>query len=195
MTVLSQDILDRFDRWLTQARGVESILEPTAMSLATVRPDGTPAVRVVLLKGIDARGLVFYTNYQSHKAEDLDHLPRAALGFHWDPLRKQIRVRGSVEKVSEAESDAYFASRPVGSQLGAWASLQSQPMERYEVLMERFAEFHARFGDQVPRPPHWGGYRVIPERVEFWSSLEDRLHRRDVFVRTARGWDQELLFP
>jgi pyridoxamine 5'-phosphate oxidase len=196
MTALPKDILDRMRTWLDEGREQTGLLEPTAMVLATVAADGTPSARVVLLKEVDERGLVFYTNYESDKGRDLAQNPRAALNFHWDAFRRQLRVQGDVVQVDAAESDAYFASRPVGSQIGAWASEQSRPLDRYETLMQRAGEFMQKFqGGEVPRPPHWGGYRVIPERVEFWSSKDDRLHQRDLHVRGPDGWTASSLFP
>lgn len=196
MSAIPHDILVQFQAWLADAAAQPSILEPTAMVLATVHPDGMPAARVVLLKAIDADGLVFYTNYESDKGRDLAATPRAAMCFHWDPLCRQIRVQGEVSKVDADESDAYFSTRPIGSQLGAWASDQSRPLDAYSTLMERFATFERRFaGGPVPRPPHWGGYRLVPDRVEFWRSLNDRLHERDLHVQEGGVWTRRKLFP
>ena len=196
MTQMPQHILDRMKAWIDEGVAEPGLLEPTAMVLATVGVDGMPAARVVLLKALDAQGLVFYTNYQSNKGRDLAANPRAALCFHWDALRRQLRVQGDVVQISPAESDAYFASRAVGSQIGAWASEQSRPLDRYETLIGRASVFAEQFeGGPVPRPPHWGGYRVIPNRVEFWSSKDDRLHQRDLHVRGGDGWTESSLFP
>ena len=166
------------------------------MVLATVQPDGTPAARTVLLKGLDAEGLVFYTNYESAKARDLAHCQAAALCFHWDPLRRQIRVQGTVARVEDAVSDAYFASRPRGSQIGAWASAQSSVLEDPQILVDRVAQYEARFaGGPVPRPDFWGGYRLRPDRIEFWESRRDRLHVREVHGWSEGQWRASVLYP
>jgi pyridoxamine 5'-phosphate oxidase len=170
--------------------------EPTAFALGTVGADGQPSVRVVLLKSVDAGGFVFYTNYESRKGRELLATPRAALCFHWQPLERQVRVEGDVESVSAAEADAYFASRPRGSQLGAWASQQSRPLADDAELERRLAEFTARFeGAPVPRPPHWSGFRVRPRRVEFWRNMASRLHVRHVYTAEGAGWRVERLYP
>lgn len=188
-------ILPLFDDWYAQARTSEPN-DPNAVALATVDADGQPAVRMVLLKGHDERGFVFYTNRQSRKADALAAHPFAALLFHWKSLRRQIRIEGCVEPVSDAESDDYFASRSRDSQLGAWASDQSRPLDARETFEARFAEMQARFeGRDVPRPPHWGGYRVIPARVEFWQDRAHRLHERRLFVRDGDDWRETLLYP
>lgn len=188
-------ILPLFDDWYAQARTSEPN-DPNAVALATVDADGQPAVRMVLLKGHDERGFVFYTNRQSRKADALAAHPVAALLFHWKSLRRQIRIEGRVEPVSDAESDAYFASRSRDSQLGAWASDQSRPLDARETFEARFAEMQARFeGRDVPRPPHWGGYRVIPARIEFWQDRAHRLHERRLFVRDGDDWRETLLYP
>jgi pyridoxamine 5'-phosphate oxidase len=151
---------------------------------------------MVLLKGHDARGFVFYTNRESRKAADLAGEAKAALLFHWKSLRRQVRIEGAVSRVSDAESDAYFASRGRDSQLGAWASEQSRPLDARTTFEARFAEVQARFeGGEVPRPPHWGGYRVAPDRIEFWQDRAHRLHERRLFTRTADGWTEGLLYP
>jgi pyridoxamine 5'-phosphate oxidase len=193
---MADDPFALFDTWFAEARQSE-INDSNAMALATVDAAGQPSVRMVLLKGHDARGFVFYTNRESRKAQDLGEGSKAALLFHWKSLRRQIRIEGPVSRVTDAESDAYFASRHRDSQLGAWASDQSRPLDRRETFEARFEEVRARFeGGEVPRPPHWGGYRVTPQRIEFWLDREHRLHERRVFIRTGEGgWDEGLLFP
>jgi pyridoxamine 5'-phosphate oxidase len=166
------------------------------MALATADAAGRPAVRMVLLKGHGPAGFVFYTNRESRKAADIAANPQAALLFHWKSLRRQIRIEGALTHVSDAESDAYFASRSRDSQLGAWASDQSRPLDARATFEARFAEVQARFeGGAVPRPPHWGGYRLTPDRIEFWQDREHRLHERRLFVRAGDGWDEGLLYP
>lgn len=185
-----------FLAWFAEARASE-INDSNAMALATVDAQLQPSVRMVLLKGHDERGFVFYTNRESRKAQELGEGSKAALLFHWKSLRRQIRIEGPVSRVDDAESDAYFASRGRDSQLGAWASEQSRPLDARETFEARFEAMRARFeGGDVPRPPHWGGYRVTPQRIEFWLDREHRLHERRVFTRTAEGgWDEGLLFP
>lgn len=185
-----------FRAWFAEARASE-INDSNAMALATVDAQLQPSVRMVLLKGHDERGFVFYTNRESRKAQELGEGSKAALLFHWKSLRRQIRIEGPVSRVDDAESDAYFASRGRDSQLGAWASDQSRPLDARETFEARFEAMRARFeGGDVPRPPHWGGYRVTPQRIEFWLDREHRLHERRVFTRTAEGgWDEGLLFP
>lgn len=188
-------ILPLFDDWYAQAQASEPN-DPNAVALATVDADGQPAVRMVLLKGHDERGFVFYTNRESRKADALTAHPVAALLFHWKSLRRQIRIEGRVEPVTDAESDAYFASRSRDSQLGAWASDQSRPLDARETFEARFAEMQARFeGQDVPRPPNWGGYRVIPAKIEFWQDRAHRLHERRLFVRDGDDWRETLLYP
>jgi pyridoxamine 5'-phosphate oxidase len=182
---------------LAAARGIGTALlpEPTACALATVGADGQPAVRIVLLKDVDARGFVFYTNYESRKGQELLAHPQAAMCFHWQPLERQVRIEGKVRPVTPEEADAYFATRARGSQLGAWASLQSRPMERGD-LEARMADVEARFADRpVPRPPHWSGFRLVPSRIEFWHNMPSRLHERTVYLREADGWRVETLYP
>jgi pyridoxamine 5'-phosphate oxidase len=196
-TVPSPDPFALFAEWLADARRTETS-DPTAMTLATVGLDGAPDARIVLLKGQDRRGLVFYTNYASRKGEELSADPRATLVFHWKSLQRQIRVEGQVERVTAEEADAYFATRPRLSKLGAWASDQSRPLAERADLERRLAEAEARFpGEDVPRPPHWSGYRVVPGRFEFWRDMPYRLHDRLVFTRGAEQgpWSTGRLFP
>ena len=167
-----------------------------SMALATADKEGRPSVRMVLLKERPRDGFIFYTNEQSEKGGQLRENPRAALVFHWKSLRRQVRIEGFVEPVSGAQADAYFASRARDSQLGAWASDQSRPLDDRQRFEQRFEEVKKRYaGAAVPRPPHWGGYRVIPERIEFWSDRPHRLHDRRLFVRTKDGWSEGLLYP
>jgi pyridoxamine 5'-phosphate oxidase len=183
-----------FRRWLDEAwKG-----EPNAhsMTLATTAADGRPSARVVLLKGLDERGFVFYTNLESRKATELFTNPNAALCFLWKSLNRQVRVEGPVERVGDAEADAYFASRPRDSQIGAWASDQSRPLDSRAELERRVEEYSCRFsGAEVPRPPYWSGLRVVPQRIEFWQERPFRLHDRLLFIRESRGWRREWLFP
>lgn len=189
------DPIALFDAWFAEAQASEPN-DPNAMALATVDGRGQPSVRMVLLKGHGPDGFVFYTNGESRKAADLAASPRAALLFHWKSLRRQVRIEGPVAPVSDAESDAYFASRGRDSQLGAWASDQSRPLDARETFEARFAAMQARFeGGDVPRPPHWGGWRVSPEQIEFWQDRAHRLHERRLFVPGDGGWREGLLFP
>ena len=184
-----------FDEWLAEAREKE-LNDHEAMALATADASGQPSVRMVLLKGHGPDGFVFYTNEQSRKGGELGANPRAALLFHWKTLRRQVRVEGAVERVDDADADAYFGSRARDSQLGAWASDQSRPLDERATFERRFNEMTDHFdGKDVPRPPHWGGYRVIPERIELWSDRPHRLHERRLFVREGDGWSEGLLYP
>ena len=189
------DPLPLFDHWLSEATDAQLRL-PNAMTLATVTPEGHPAARMVLLKAVERGGFVFYTNYESNKARDLEHSGRAALLFHWNALERQVRVQGSIERVSSADSDAYFATRPLGSQHSAWASPQSTVIPDRAWLEERAREYRARYETRVPRPPFWGGYRVRAEMIEFWQGREDRLHDRLRYSKQPDGtWRMERLAP
>ncbi|MFM1983093.1 MAG: pyridoxamine 5-phosphate oxidase [Pseudomonadota bacterium] len=189
------DPMTIFDAWMAEARASE-INDSNAMALATVGADGQPSVRMVLLKGHGPDGFVFYTNQNSRKASQLSANGRAALLFHWKSLRRQVRVEGPVSPVSAAEADAYFASRARDSQLGAWASLQSETLADRATFEARFEEFRSRYeGGDVPRPPHWGGYRVTPERIELWEDRAHRLHHRRLFLRQGTDWAETLLYP
>jgi pyridoxamine 5'-phosphate oxidase len=189
------DPLRQFNRWF-DAAAAAGLRLPNSMTLATVSAEGHPSARMVLLKGIEQGGFVFYTNYESDKARDLDSRPHAALVFHWKSLERQVRIAGRVERVSAEDSDAYFATRPLGSQHSAWASPQSTVVANRAWLEERAQDYAARFETNVPRPPFWGGYRVLPEMIEFWQGRDDRLHDRLLYRRQADGtWIIERLAP
>lgn len=188
------DPFDLFDAWLAQAAAAEPN-DPNAMALATVDASGLPDVRMVLLKGHDRRGFVFYTNLQSVKGMELAANPQAALLFHWKSLRRQVRVRGAVSPVTTEEADEYFVSRPRGSRIGAWASAQSRPARDRAELEARVAAREAEFPDEVPRPAHWSGFRVAPQQIEFWQDGAFRLHDRFVFVPDGDEWRVTRLFP
>jgi pyridoxamine 5'-phosphate oxidase len=184
-----------FAEWMAEATASE-VNDPNAMCLATCTPDGRPSARMVLLKGVDPRGFVFYTNLESRKGTELAINPQAALCFHWKSLARSIRVEGQVEPVTEAEADTYYASRSRGSRIGAWASRQSRPLEGRFALEKAVAEYTMKFGiSEIPRPAHWSGFRVLPARIEFWRDMPFRLHERRVFTATADGWGTEALFP
>ena len=193
---VAADPIAQFAVWFAEAQNAE-VPEPNGMTLATATADGDPSARIVLLKGVDARGFTFYTDYRSRKGAELDANPRAALLFWWEPLERQVRVRGRVERASRAESAAYFATRPRGSRLGAWASRQSSVITERAALERELAAVEARFAaaEDVPLPEHWGGYRVVPDEVEFWQGRESRLHDRLRFVRSDDGWRRERLSP
>ena len=192
---MTGDPMDLFAEWFREAEdaGVEV---PETMTLATADSDGAPSARMVLLKGADEEGFVFYSGYVSRKAGELEQNPLAALVFYWRPLGKQVRVEGRVERVSEAESAAYFATRPRGSQIAAWASQQSKPLAGRDGLDRRYAELEREYeGRDVPLPPHWGGFRLRPEAIEFWQHRDNRLHDRILYTRAREGWRSELLSP
>ncbi|HEX2855333.1 MAG TPA: pyridoxamine 5'-phosphate oxidase [Opitutaceae bacterium] len=193
---MTDDPIGLFQQWYAEAQQHPGIVDASAMALATADRAGRPAVRMVLLKGVDGRGFLFFTNLTSPKARQLEANPEAELCFHWAPLARQVRVHGRVEPAGEAEADAYFGTRPRLSQLGAWASVQSTPMPHRFALEAAVAAAALRFGvGPVPRPPHWSGYRVIPSTMEFWIERPFRQHERRIFIRTNRGWDEQTLFP
>ena len=192
------DPITHFQSWLSEAEKSEPN-DPTAVALATADSNGMPNVRMVLLKGVDQQGFVFYTNFESAKGDELVVNPQAALCFHWKSLRRQVRVQGSIEVVADQEADDYFASRAKDSQIGAWASQQSRPLENRFALEKAVARFAAKHAlGTVPRPPYWSGYRLVHEKIEFWTDKPFRLHDREVFYRDPRsdnGWRKEKLYP
>lgn len=192
---LDPDPIRAFAAWFEEAVAA-SVAQPEAMALATSTPDGRPSVRMVLLKGHDARGFTFFTNRESRKGDELATNPRAALAIHWQPLHRQVRIEGVVERIADAESEKYFATRAPGSQIAAWASPQSRPIAGREELDERYAEIEARFsGGDIPLPPYWGGYRVTPDVLEFWQGRGNRFHDRVRYERAAAGWTRTRLAP
>ncbi|MCB1467989.1 MAG: pyridoxamine 5'-phosphate oxidase [Rhizobiaceae bacterium] len=191
----SPEPFELFAAWLEDATASEPN-DPNAVALATVDPDGLPDVRMVLLKGFDQAGFVFYTNFESAKGREILANMKAAMCFHWKSLRRQVRVRGTVEQVSDAEADAYYASRPRGSRIGAWASKQSRPLESRFALERAVAEFTARHAiGEIPRPQHWSGFRILPQQIEFWHDRPFRLHDRMQFTRNGGGWTKTRLYP
>lgn len=195
-TPLVYDPFARFREWMAEAEASE-VSEPNAMTVATATPDGIPSARAVLLKGVDQRGFVFYTNMESRKGAEIVANPRLALLFHWKSLGRQVRIDGRAEHVTDAEADAYFGSRPRISRLGAWASDQSRPLPDRATLEQRLADLEKQYPDnEIPRPPHWSGFRVIPHHFEFWQSMDFRLHDRTVYTRTPDGrWTMGKLYP
>lgn len=189
-----KDPIDRFAEVFEKATATVEY-DATAMVVSSVDAGGRPSSRVVLLKGFDARGFVFYTNFESRKGREILANPHVCLNFYWAELGEQIRVRGRAEQVSDEEADAYFATRPRGSQLGAWASKQSRPMKSRAHLLAEVAKVEARYLGKIPRPPHWSGFRVVPEEIEFWVSGKFRLHHRTLYRRTEDGWETTTLYP
>ena len=192
---MAEDPIALFEDWLAEASHRE-INDPNAMTIATSTSGGRPSARIVLLKGVDPRGFVFYTNKDGRKGEELRANPHAALLFHWKTLQRQVRIEGEVEDVTEVEADAYFASRARVSRLGAWASTQSRPLANRAELEHRVAEAERRFpGETIERPPYWSGFRVLPQVMEFWQDMPFRLHDRLIYTRDEAGWSQGRLYP
>lgn len=194
ITDVHPDPIQQFHHWFDQALAAK-LPEPNAMTVATADAQGRPAARIMLIKGVDERGFVFFTNYESRKGHELAANPRASLLFFWIELERQVSIEGAVEKISAADSDEYFASRPLGSRIGAWVSAQSQPLESRAVLEARERELAAKYGEHPPRPPHWGGFRVVPDRIEFWQGRPSRLHDRIVYTRAGDAWKIGRLSP
>jgi len=189
------DPFAKFHAWMAEAAESEPV-DPNAMTVVTATPDGRPSARAILLKGVDDRGFAFYTNKESRKSAELAANPRIFLLFHWKSLARQVRIEGAVEHVTDAEADAYYASRPRISRLGAWASMQSRPLASRVELERRLADYEARYpGEDIPRPPYWSGYPVIPESFEFWQNMPFRLHDRTTYTRAPGGWTVGKLFP
>jgi pyridoxamine 5'-phosphate oxidase len=196
--LIPPDPIERFRSVYALAEKIDRSIvpDPNAMALGTVEEGGQPSVRIVLLKAFDERGFVFYTNYEGRKGRELLALPKAALCFYWATIDTQVRVEGTVTKVAAEEADAYFATRARLSQIGAWASRQSEPLESATVLDDRVRKYEREFeGRDVPRPPFWSGFRVVPERIEFWKAKPNRLHERHLYTRTSSGWKVETLYP
>lgn len=191
---MATDPFAQFTEWMNDALAAD-ILDPNAMTVSTVGEDNKPTARVVLLKGFDADGFVFFTNYESKKGRDLAANPNASFNFFWPELHRQVAILGSVEKTSREESEKYFKSRPIESQIGAWASAQSSVIASREVLETRFDGFHEKFGGDVPLPPFWGGYRLQPDKFEFWQGRENRLHDRIIYTRDGDAWRISRLSP
>lgn len=195
-TDIDSDPFAQFQKWLAEAKSSSGMSYPNAVCLSTITADGFPDARIVLLRGFDAAGFVFFTNFQSAKGEALDRLPRAAMTFYWDKLQRQVRARGTVTPVSADQADEYFKNRPRESQIGAWASDQSRPLTSRAELESRMKTYEAKFnGVEVPRPPHWSGFRLNPERIEFWQEQPFRLHDRFEFRRSGSSWKVQRLFP
>jgi pyridoxamine 5'-phosphate oxidase len=194
-TATTEDPIATFEAWLAEATTSEPN-DANAVCLATATPEGLPSARMVLLKGVDARGFVFYTNLESRKGTELSANPHAALCFHWKSLHRSVRVEGAVEPVSAEEADSYFASRARTSRLGAWASKQSRPLESRFALEKAVAEYGMKYAiGEIPRPPHWSGFRIMPRRIELWRDMPFRLHERKVFHRDGEGWRLEMRYP